>query len=130
MRPAQYCFICGPENPIGLKLKFAQQGAGVRAEFTPARWHVGFEGVVHGGILAALLDDAMANIWFVRGEEALTAKLEVRFRRAVQPGERLVVTAQPTGKRGALVTARAEVCGADGSVVAEGTGFLAIQSSG
>ncbi len=130
MRPAQYCFVCGPENPIGLKLKFAQQGTGVRAEFTPARWHVGFEGVVHGGILAALLDDAMANIWFVRGEEALTAKLEVRFRRAVQPGERLIVTAQPTGKRGALVTAHAEVCGADGSIVAEGTGFLAIQSPG
>lgn len=129
MRAAQHCFVCGAENPMGLKLKFAPQGDGVEAEFTPTRWHVGYEGVVHGGILAALLDDAMANIWYVRGEEALMAKIEVRFRRVVAPGERLVVSAQPTGKRGALVTARAEVHGADGTVVAEGTGYLAVRAT-
>ncbi len=130
MRAAHHCFVCGSENPSGLKLKFKHHGAGVEAEFIPSAWHVGYEDVVHGGILAALMDDAMANIWFVRGEEALTAKLEIRFRLAAKPGERLVVRAEPTGKRGALVTARAEVRRADGEVVAEGTGFLAVQAPG
>ncbi len=128
MRAASQCFVCGAQNPTGLQLQFAPHGAGVQAEFTPSRWHVGYEGVVHGGILAALIDDAMANIWFVRGEEALTAKLEIRFRQVARPGERLLVSAEPTGRKGALVTAHAEVRRADGAVIAEGTGFLAVQA--
>ncbi len=128
MRAARHCFVCGSENPIGLRLQFTHHGEGVRAEFTPSPVHVGYDGIVHGGIIAALIDDAMANIWFVRGEEALTAKLEIRFRQAAEPGERLVVSAYPTGKHGALVTARAEVCLTDGAVVAEGTGFLAVRA--
>ncbi len=130
MRAADHCFVCGAANPTGLKLTFEQYGAGVRAEFTPSPWHVGYEDVIHGGILAALIDDAMANIWFVRGEEALTAKLEIRFRQVVRPGDRLVVQAEPTGKKGALLTARAEVRRADGVVVAEGTGLLAVTLAG
>ncbi len=128
MRAARHCFVCGSENAVGLHLKFTHHGEGVQAEFTPSPLHVGYDGIVHGGILAALIDDAMANIWFVRGEEALTAKLEIRFRRPARPGERLVISAHPTGKRGALVTARAEVRVADGVVVAEGMGFLTVQA--
>ncbi len=129
MRAAHYCFVCGPENPIGLKLAFELHGAGVQAEFTPSEWHVGYEGVVHGGILAALLDDAMANIWFAQGVEALTAKIEVRFRHEVRPGDRLIVRAEPTGKKGGLLTARAEVRRANGVVVADGTGLLVLTAS-
>ncbi len=126
MRAADHCFVCGSENPTGLKLKFEHEGTGVRAAFTPSAWHVGYEGVIHGGILAALMDDAMANIWFTRGEEALTAKLQLRFRREVRPGEQLTVHANPTGQQGAFFTARAEVRRADGVLVAEGTGMLTV----
>lgn len=128
MRDASRCFICGRDNPIGLQLRFARDGEGVRAEFTPSDLHVGYEGLVHGGILAALIDDALANIWFVRGLEAVTAKIEVRFRREARPGERLVVTARPTGTKGGMATAKAEVSRADGEVVAEGMGLLAVRT--
>lgn len=128
MKNASRCFVCGPDNPIGLKLSFAPQGKGVRAEFTPSELHAGYEGLVHGGILAAMIDDALANIWFMRGEEAVTAKIEVRFRQEARPGERLVVTAEPTGTRGALMTARAVIARPDGGVIAEGTGFLAVRT--
>lgn len=127
MTDASRCFVCGPDNPIGLKLRFAPEGEGVRAEFTPSELHAGYEGRVHGGILAALIDDALANIWFLRGEEAVTAKIEVRFRQEARPGERLVVTAEPTGARGGLMSARAAVARSDGSVIAEGTGFLSVR---
>jgi len=127
VRDASRCFVCGPDNPIGLKLRFAREGEGVRAEFTPSDLHVGYEGLVHGGILAALIDDALANIWFARGQEAVTAKIEVRFRREVRPGERLVVSAHPTGSKGGMATAKAAVARPDGEVVAEGTGFLAVK---
>lgn len=129
MRAANRCFVCGPDNPIGLKLKFAREGEGVRAEFTPSELHAGYEGVVHGGILAALIDDAMANIWHARGQEALTAKIEIRFRLPARPGERLVVTAEPTGTKGGMMTARATVAGPDGAVVADGTGFLTVKTA-
>lgn len=124
MRDATRCFVCGSENPIGLHLRFAREGDGVRAEFTPTDLHVGYEGLVHGGILAALIDDALANIWFTKGEEAVTAKIEVRFRRAVRPGDRLTIVAVPTGFKGAMMTARAEVRAGNGDVVADGTGLL------
>ncbi len=128
MRAANRCFVCGQDNPIGLKLKFARADTGVRAEFTPSELHAGYEGLVHGGILAALIDDALANIWFVRGQEAVTAKIEVRFRREAKPGDRLVVTAKPTGAKGGLKTARATVARADGVVVAEGIGFVSVRN--
>lgn len=129
VRDADRCFVCGPDNPIGLKLKFKREGEGVRAEFTPSDLHVGYEGLVHGGILAALIDDALANVWFTKGEEAVTAKIEVRFRREVRPGERLIVTAEPTGSKAGMMTGRAHVRRADGEVVADGLGVLAVKST-
>lgn len=129
MRDASRCFVCGPENPIGLHLRFAREGEGVRAEFTPTDLHVGYEGLVHGGILAALIDDALANIWFTKGEEAVTAKIEVRFRREVAPGERLTVVATPTGSRGPMMTARAEIRSGNGDLVADGTGLLIVKGA-
>lgn len=125
-RDARRCFVCGPDNPIGLRLEFRPYQDGVQATFVPTDLHVGYEGLVHGGILAALVDDALANIWFVRGQPAVTGKIEVRFRRPVRPGDRLVVTARPTGSRGGLHTGRVEIT-RDGTVVAEGAGVVAVR---
>jgi uncharacterized protein (TIGR00369 family) len=119
--------VCGQDNPIGLKLRFARMGEGVRAEFTPSDLHLGYEGLVHGGILAALVDDAIANIWATRGQEAVTAKIEVRFRREAKPGQRLIVTAEPSGVKAGLHTARATVARPDGVVVAQGSGFVSVK---
>ncbi len=127
MREANRCFVCGSDNPIGLKLQFSAQGEGVRAEFTPSDLHVGYEGLVHGGILAALIDDALANIWFTRGAVAVTAKIEVRFRQEARPGQRLIVTAEPTGSKAGLMTAKAEVRRDNGDLVADGTGFVSVK---
>ena len=60
---ARHCFVCGPDNPIGLKLDFTVEGERCHGEFTSAAEHAGFDGVTHGGIVFSVLDDAMAN-WF------------------------------------------------------------------
>ena len=130
MRDARRCFVCGPDNPIGLKLRFVPAGGGIRAEFPPSALHVGYEGLVHGGILAALIDDALANVWFVRGQEAVTAKIEVRFRREVRPGDLLIVTAQETGRKAGMMVARAKVARADGDIVADGIGYVVVREAG
>ena len=99
MREGSGCFACGQDNPIGLRLRFTTEGDAVRAEFTPGPQYQGYDGVLHGGIVAAALDDAMANLFHLRGRETLTARLEIRFRREAPVGQRLVVTARLTGER-------------------------------
>ena len=108
-RVANRCFVCGPDNPAGLRLRFVQDGARVRAEFVPREEHVGWEGIVHGGILAAVLDDAMGNVFYLQGYQALTARMEVRFRRPVRPGEHLEVRAWVAAEDTRTVTTRAEL---------------------
>jgi uncharacterized protein (TIGR00369 family) len=126
MGPADQCFVCGRDNPIGLKLVFQPDGDGVRAEFVPSDLHVGYDGLVHGGIISAIVDDALANVWFTRGQKAVTAKIEVRFRREVRPGDRLIIRAQPTGTKSGMHTGRVAIRrGTD--LVAEGTGWLVIR---
>jgi uncharacterized protein (TIGR00369 family) len=122
MRNGSGCFACGQSNPIGLRLQFLAIGNTVRAEFTPGSQYQGYEGVVHGGIVAAALDDAMAQLFHMKGQEALTARLAIRFRRETPVGQRLVVTARLTGKRTKLFTAEAALAMPDGTRLAEATG--------
>jgi uncharacterized protein (TIGR00369 family) len=74
---------------------------------------------VHGGILAALLDDALAAIGYYQGEATVTARLTVRYRLPARPGERLRVEAEETERRGSFRQGRAVVTNPDGQVVAE-----------
>jgi uncharacterized protein (TIGR00369 family) len=129
MRDASSCFVCSQTNPIGLHVRFAVDGRRVTGEFTPSDLHVGFTGVVHGGILAAVLDDALAAIGYYQGEPTVTARLSVRYRRPARPGEPLRVEAVETGRRGALRQGTAVLRAADGTVIAEAEGTLAAMPS-
>ena len=58
-RVFDHCFVCGSKNEAGLHLSIVSGDEGARTEFQPdARWE-GYPGVVHGGVLSALLDDLM-----------------------------------------------------------------------
>src|SRR5688500_12117637 len=74
------CFGCGDENPIGLRLRFAPVGDGVRASFIPGPEHQGFDNVIHGGIISTVLDEAMAWATARAGFWAVTGEMQVRFR--------------------------------------------------
>ncbi len=122
MRDGSGCFACGQGNPIGLRLRFRGDGDTVRAEFTPGPHYQGYDGVLHGGIVAAALDDAMAQLFHMKGQESLTARLEIRFRKETPVGERLVVTAWLTGGRARVFTAEAALSLPDGTRLAEAKG--------
>lgn len=115
------CFGCGHNNPIGLKLHFTKDGDTCRAEFTPDKAHQGWPGVVHGGILTCLLDEAMSYAAYFEGVTCLTASMQIRLRQPVKVEEPLIITASVTKNRKKLVEARASVCLKDGTVVAEST---------
>jgi len=92
--PNNPCFVCGPTNPHGLHVHLEQLGGGIEGRFTPDTWQQGWQGVIHGGILAALLDEAMAYTLFVTGSMAVTARMELRYRRAARAGDELRVNAR------------------------------------
>jgi len=123
-RDAEGCFACGQANSVGLRLRFEDDGDGIRAEFTPGPQYQGYDGVLHGGIIAAALDDAMANLFHRRGRETVTARLEIRYRREAPIGRRLIVTARTTAERGRMFTAEAALALPDGTCLAEARATL------
>ena len=102
------CFACGPDNPVGLKIRFALEGDVCVAEFTPGPEHVGWEDTVHGGILYAALDDVTANVLYLNGRKAHTARAEIRYREAARVGETLVLKGWIESGKGRLVRLRGE----------------------
>ena len=117
------CFVCGAHNPHGLQLKFHRVGAEVRAEFTPQPHHAGFRGIIHGGILSTVLDEAL--FWAAASamkRSCLAVELNVRFVKKVTAGEPLTVVAAFVADRGRLWETRAELRKADGTVCARATG--------
>jgi len=86
---ANHCFVCGPGNPIGLKLSFRLEDDICHSEFTPGADHCGYDQVTHGGIVFSALDDVMANWLFLKGFRAFTAKCDIRYRDALPIGTKV-----------------------------------------
>jgi len=101
VREDGYCFVCGPENPIGFRATFVvdRQARSARCELTLPREFQGWENVVHGGMLSTLLDEAAIYACRTLGERFVTAELQVRFRKPVQVGVPLAVEAAVVGQR-------------------------------
>lgn len=121
------CFVCGKENPVGLRVHFERAADGVRAAVWPARHFEGFDGVLQGGVVAGLLDDAMwYAIFGADGTVTMTVELTVRYRAPVPVETSLVVTGRVAEQRRTVYSCTAAVSGPDGKVLAEATGkFMA-----
>jgi uncharacterized protein (TIGR00369 family) len=105
-----WCFVCGKENPSGLGLDWTLDGTGrAHARFLPSRGHQGWQGVLHGGIIAALLDEAMAQCAKRTGRDAVTASLSIRYRAPAPIGATLVAEAWIVGERGRVLQLEARV---------------------
>jgi uncharacterized protein (TIGR00369 family) len=117
-----WCFACGAANPAGLHLEFEE---GYETYFETRPEHTGYAGIVHGGLIATVLDEVAARYTWVRGEPAVTAKMELRFRQPVRVGERLRVKCQLTGSKGRLTFAQTTAFNEQGELVAEAKVTLA-----
>jgi uncharacterized protein (TIGR00369 family) len=116
------CFVCGAHNAHGLHLRFRREGEEVRADFTPQSQHAGFRGIVHGGILATVLDEAM--FWAAASSTkrfCLAAELNVRFVSKVSVGQALTVVARLQADRGRLWMSSAELLDRQGKVCVHAT---------
>lgn len=106
----QECFFCGGDNAGGLHLQFATCPDGeVRASFTGTPNLQGYKGILHGGILAGLLDAAMTHCLFAHGIQALTGELKVRYRKTVPLNRTVTVCGRLTASAGPLHCLEAQI---------------------
>jgi len=106
-----YCFVCGRDNPLGLHLqvRYMPEARAAAANLTLPREYQGWADVIHGGILATLLDEMMAQaVWKFAGP-CITLSLEVRFHHPLKPGEEISVRGLLTSPDGSRRTAQAEI---------------------
>ena len=125
-----YCFACGVDNPEGLRLKFHYQEARRRfvARFRLPRRYTGPPGHAHGGIVAALLDEAMGKVNKLRSVVALTRSMEVEYLKPVPLHQTLTVEAHELRVRGRRHLNAAEILNGQGEVLARSRGeFIAIE---
>lgn len=90
------CFVCGPQNPIGLQAQFStdRDACSSHATLELSGNYQGWQDVIHGGILASLLDEACIYACRAKAEQCVTAELQVRYRKPVSVGDVIVVTGQ------------------------------------
>lgn len=124
---SRQCFVCGLSNPFGLHLRFYDTNpAEVTAEVTLPEQFQGYPGVVHGGIVAAMLDEAAGRSHMVGAAPRFmyTAKLDVRYRKNVPVGKplRLVGKAGESKRRSAL--AASAIYDDEGTLLAEAEALL------
>ena len=118
------CFACGPDNPIGLHLRFERAGTkSVLGHITLERQFQGWRDVAHGGIVIALLDEAMAHAAGAAGFRGVTASLSTRFRGPVPLDRRLDVFGEVRWMRRNVLGLYARVSEAE-RVLAEGEGHF------
>jgi hypothetical protein len=127
-RPDAHCFGCSPANPVGLGLRFRPDpdedadGVGIVADLCLDRRYESYPGVLHGGIVALVCDEAMGNLVVLRhGRVALTTTLRVRYVGVVAIGGHYRCHAALAGGPDGTVTGRAEIRDLAGTVLATAT---------
>jgi acyl-coenzyme A thioesterase PaaI-like protein len=116
------CFVCGRENPSGLNMTFYETAPGeVVAEYTVSEEYQGYPGVVHGGIVASMLDEASGRSQMGSGPSRFmfTAQLSIRYRKPVPVGQPLKILGHAGESKGRIAKATGEIFGPDGLLLAQ-----------
>lgn len=118
---SRHCFVCGRENPVGLKMDFFTTAPGrCQAELTLQAEYEGYPGVVHGGIIASILDETGGRAQMDDPNRFMvTAQLNVRYRQPVPTGKPLRVVGIAGERRGRVCEAHSEIQDLDGVVLAD-----------
>ena len=115
-RSQSACIVCGESNPRGLQIRFRREEDGaITANWTPSSAWEGFRGIVHGGIVSTVLDEAMSKAVAATGAEALTAEIRVRFRRHVDAGMPFSIRGWIVSRNKRLMKTEAVLTAGDGT---------------
>jgi len=118
-----YCFACGRNNPRGLKLEFKLDKENcLTTEFRFTKEHQGYKDIVHGGIIALILDEVMGNLSWKLGKNAIGAQIDVRFKRPTSVGSTLYFKGWIEKEERNIVYMKAEARDKDNALVALASG--------
>ncbi len=122
-QPNDMCFVCSPSNPAGLHLQFEVLDGACHAQFRVSPQFDGYRGITHGGIQAAILDDAMANIFCKSGLPAFTIDMHIVYHHPMFSDRLYRVEAELVEDRGSRIkTAHGRIMETStGAVVTEAT---------
>ncbi len=124
-----YCFVCGQNNPEGMRLKFILDGERQTfvCRFRLGKRYTGPPGHCHGGIIASILDDAMGKVNKLHHVVALTREMTVEYLKPVPLHKPLRVEGREIQKRGRTHVNTAQILNEKGEVLARSKGiFIAI----
>lgn len=127
--PKNNCFVCGPDNPEGMRLKFTLDEARQTfvCHFHLSKRYTGPPGHCHGGIIACILDDAMGKVNKLRHVIALTREMTVEYLKPVPLHDPLRVEGREVKVQGRTHINAAEILNESGEVLARSRGiFIAI----
>ena len=125
---SRHCFICGLENPVGLQLKIYQTEPGVIETTYIAPDHFqGYPGVLHGGIVASILDEISGRAHMGNPSEPrfmFTGKIEVKYRKNVPIGKPLKIIGKAGKVRSKMAEGWAGIYDEEGTLLAEANTLL------
>jgi len=126
---SKMCFICGVENPVGLKLRIYETEPGVvETTYTAPSYFQGYPGILHGGIVATILDEISGRSLMGTSENPrfmFTVKLEVKYRKHVPIGKPLKIVGKAIKDKGFSAEGWAGIYDAEnGELLAEGNTLL------
>ncbi len=122
---SQMCFVCGLNNPAGLKASFYEvEGDQLVALFTPSEEHQGYAGRLHGGLAASILDETIGRAMNINQDEiwGVTVEFTVRYRKPVPLNQELRVVGRITNQNRRLFEGTGEILLPNGEVAVEGHG--------
>lgn len=122
-----HCFVCGEQNPAGMKLKFTRWEDKVRTTFLPADIYQGYPGILHGGITSTILDEVMSQCLHAQGLAGLTARLEIRFRKSIPLNRPVIFEGRILKRKGPLADIEAKAFLENGQVAAEALGRFMLE---
>jgi len=125
-RDDRVCFVCGEKNPIGLKLRLktdAERGESA-AEVSFAEHFQGWAGIVHGGLVATVLDEALIYAAGAKGIKCVTGEITVRYVKPASTATPYALKGRFIEDKGRIVRAESFLLDGDGQEVARATGKL------
>ena len=126
--PANHCFGCGGANEFGMKLAFEldQDARRVSGRFVLGPRYGGGAGFAHGGVIAILLDEAMGKISKLTEERAVTAELNIEYRKPVPVDAEIVVSGWQEDHKGRSRFRVGEIHDGQGNLLARGRGRFVV----
>ena len=119
----RYGYVCGQDNPIGLKIKVFEESGKVYAEFLPMENHQGYKGIVHGGILFSIMDEVMSRAAMIAVNSlTLTVEINIKYRKKAVMGKKILFSAKMLKKSGKIIETEGKAFYENDKIIAEAKG--------